>query len=195
MDLLVATTNPNKIKEIVAILSDLPITLKTLRDFPAVDIPEETGATFQANARDKALYYARATGGLTIAEDSGFEVEQLDGDPGVHSARYLRPDASYDERFREIYQRLQARDVTASAARFVCALSMADQDRILFETTDCVEGDLAPAPAGDGGFGYDPIFYFPPYGKTFGQVSPIEKTAVSHRGKAIRALREYLQCT
>jgi XTP/dITP diphosphohydrolase len=193
MELLIATTNPNKIKEIVGILSGLPIALKTLRDFHAVEIPHETGATFQANAREKALYYANATGCLTIAEDSGFEVEQLDGEPGTHSARYLRPDASYDERFREIYKRLQARNVTSSAARFVCALSMADKDRILFETIGSVEGELAPKPAGDGGFGYDPIFYFPPYSKTFGQVSPNEKAAVSHRGKAIRALREYLQ--
>jgi XTP/dITP diphosphohydrolase len=193
MELLIATTNPNKIKEIVGILSGLPIALKTLRDFHAVEIPHETGATFQANAREKALYYANATGCLTIAEDSGFEVEQLDGEPGTHSARYLRPDASYDERFREIYKRLQARNVTSSAARFVCALSMADKNRILFETIGSVEGELAPKPAGDGGFGYDPIFYFPPYSKTFGQASPNEKAAVSHRGKAIRALREYLQ--
>ena len=141
--------------------------------------------------------YAQVTLGRNISDLEQVVLRQrvLDGDPGVQSARYLRPDASYDERFREIYQRLQARKVTASAARFVCALSMADQDRILFETTGSVEGDLAPAPAGDGGFGYDPIFYAPPYGKTFGQVSPREKTAVSHRGKAIRALRDYLQRT
>ena len=195
MELLVATTNPHKTREIIAILAGLPITLRTLRDFPRVESPEETGDTFQANARQKALYYSKATGCLTIAEDSGFEVEQLDGGPGVNSARYLRADATYSERFRAIYERLHARGVTLSAVRFVCGLSMADNDRILFETTGTVEGLLASEPAGDEGFGYDPIFYFPPYGKTFGQVSPDEKAAVSHRGKAIRALRDYLERT
>jgi XTP/dITP diphosphohydrolase len=192
-ELLIATTNPHKIKEIVALLAGLPITLKTLRDFGPIDAPQETGSTFHANARDKALYYARATGCLAMAEDSGFEVEQLGGEPGIHSARFVRDEASYDERFREIYKRLRERNQTTSAARFVCALSMADHDRILFETTGTVEGELAPAPVGDGGFGYDPIFYFPPYGKTFGEVSAEEKAAVSHRGQAIRALRDYLE--
>jgi XTP/dITP diphosphohydrolase len=195
MELLIATTNPNKIREIVGILSGLPITLKTLRDFQPIEIPEETGATFQANAREKALHYANATGCLTIAEDSGFEVEQLGGQPGIHSARYLRPDASYPERFSEIYQQLRARNAPASAAQFVCALAMADRTGIVFETTGSVDGCLASEPVGDEGFGYDPIFYFPPYGKTFGQVSQEQKTAVSHRGKAIRALREHLERT
>jgi XTP/dITP diphosphohydrolase len=193
MDLLIATTNPDKVKEIVGVLSGLPIALKTLRDFHVVEVPHEAGTTFQANAREKALYYANATGCLTVAEDSGFEVDQLNGEPGIHSARYLRPDASYSERFQEIYARLRARSVTSSAARFVCAVAMADQTGIVFESTGSVEGSLAAQPAGDEGFGYDPIFYYPPYGKTFGQVSPSEKAAVSHRGHAIRALREYLQ--
>jgi XTP/dITP diphosphohydrolase len=195
MELLIATTNPNKIKEIAAILSGLPITLKTLRDFHPVDVPDESGTTFEANAREKALHYANATGCLTIAEDSGFEVEQLGGQPGIHSARYLRPDASYLERFSEIYKQLRARSTPSSAARFVCALAMADRTGIVFETTGSVDGCLASEPVGDEGFGYDPIFYFPQYGKTFGQVSQEQKTAVSHRGKAIRALRHHLERT
>ena len=194
-ELLIATTNPHKIREIAPLLADLPITFKTLRDFSPIEAPLETGPTFEANAREKALYYAKATGHLAIAEDSGFEVEQLGGEPGIHSARFVRHEATYDERFQEIYRRLRERNRTTSAARFVCALSMSDNDRILFETTGTVEGELAPTPAGDGGFGYDPIFYFPPYGKTFGEISAQEKAAVSHRGHAIRALREYLHRT
>jgi XTP/dITP diphosphohydrolase len=193
MELLIATTNPDKVKEIVGVLSGLPITLKTLRDFQVVEVPLETGATFQANAREKAVHYANATGCLTVAEDSGFEIDKLNGEPGIHSARYLRPDATYSERFQEIYARLRGRNATSSAARFVCAVAMADRKGIVFESTGSVEGNLAPEPAGDEGFGYDPVFYYPPYGRTFGQVSPSEKAAVSHRGHAIRAVREHLQ--
>ncbi len=193
MELLIATTNPDKLKEIVGVLSGLPITFKTLRDFQVVEVPLETGATFQSNAREKALHYANAAGCLTVADDSGFEIDKLNGEPGIHSARYLRPDATYNERFQEIYARLRARNATSSAARFVCAVAMADRKEIVFESTGSVEGNLAPEPAGDGGFGYDPVFYYPPYGRTFGQVSPSEKAAVSHRGHAIRALREHLQ--
>lgn len=192
MELLIATTNSSKVREIVGVLEGLPITLRTLRDFPPVQPPEESGTTFEANAREKALHYAKATGCATVAEDSGFEVDALNGEPGIYSARYLRADATYPERFSEIYNRLRARDVASSGARFVCALALADKDRLLFETTRMVEGELASAPAGDRGFGYDPILYFPPYGRTFGQVSPEEKAAVSHRGKAFRDLRAHL---
>lgn len=194
-ELLIATTNTDKLREIVSVLDGLPVVLRTLRDFPAIEVPEETGSTFEANARAKALHYAGASGAVTIAEDSGFEVAALDGEPGIYSARYLRPDATYPQRFEEIYTRLRARRAAASAARFVCALAMADQERILFATTGEVNGELAAAPAGTGGFGYDPILYYPPHGRTFGQVSPEEKAAVSHRGQAFRALRAYLANT
>jgi XTP/dITP diphosphohydrolase len=191
--LLIATTNPDKMKELVAVLDGLPITLKTLKDFPDVTIPEERGSTFQENARDKALHYAKATGLLTMAEDSGFEVDELNCEPGLYSARYVRPDATYPERFEKIYSELRKRKVRTSAARFVCALALADARKIKFETKGVVEGQLAAAPAGSGGFGYDPIFCYSPYGKTFGEISPKEKAAVSHRGEAIRALRAHLE--
>lgn len=191
--LLVATTNPHKVREIVGILHGLPISLKTLRDVPGVTIPKETGSTFAENAREKALHYARATGLLTMAEDSGFEIEALDGDPGIYSARYLRPGATYPERFDAIYDELRTRHVKTSAARFVCALALASGEKIEFEARGIVEGQLAARPAGEGGFGYDPIFFYPPYGRTFGEVSPEEKEAVSHRGRAIRALRAHLE--
>jgi XTP/dITP diphosphohydrolase len=130
-----------------------------------------------------------------MAEDSGFEVDALDREPGICSARYLRPDATYPERFEAIYQAVRKRRSGNKAARFVCALALAAGADIVFESEGSVEGELAAQPAGDGGFGYDPIFYYPPYGKTFGEVSPKEKAAVSHRGLAMRALGAYLSST
>jgi XTP/dITP diphosphohydrolase len=195
--LLIATTNPDKLQEIVSILGDLPLDLKTLKDFPDVTIAEEHGVTFAENAREKARHYARATGLLTVAEDSGFEVEALNCEPGIYSARYLRPDATYPERFEAIYKAIGKVDGKKAsenkAARFVCALALASGDDILFETKGVVEGQLADKPSGNGGFGYDPIFCYPPYGKTFAEVSPERKMAVSHRGEAIRALKSHLE--
>ena len=191
-ELLVATTNPGKLREIRRILREVPVTLQTLTDFSKVEAPEETGSSFAENARQKAVYYARATGVPALAEDSGFEVDALNGEPGIYSARYLREDASYDERFDDIFRRVSEKSVSNSSARFVCALAFARGDDILFEARAAVEGTLAPGPAGSNGFGYDPIFFYPPYGKTFGEVSDDEKTAVSHRGQAIRAFRDYL---
>lgn len=191
-EILVATTNAGKLREIRRILHDTPVSLRTLDDFPHVEIPEETGATFAENARQKALHYAGVTGMLTMAEDSGFEVDALNGEPGIYSARYLREDATYDQRFADIYRRARENKSTDRSARFVCALAVAQSGGILFETTASVEGLLAEQPAGLNGFGYDPIFFYSPYGRTFGEVSDEEKTAVSHRGQAMRAFRDYL---
>lgn len=191
-EVLIATTNQGKLHEIERILGDVRITLKTLADFPRVSVPDETGMTFAENARQKALYYARVTGALTLAEDSGFEVDALGREPGIYSARYLREDATYSERFNDIYKRMQERAARDRSARFVCALAVAQGAEIMFETGATVEGVLASAPAGPHGFGYDPVFFYPPYGKTFGETSDDEKTAVSHRGQAMRAFRAYL---
>jgi len=190
--ILVATTNRGKLREITSILRGVPIALKTLDDFPGVRIADETGSSFAENARQKALHYAAVTGMVTMAEDSGFEVDALSGEPGIYSARYLREDATYDERFADIYSRARSSPSTDRAARFVCALAVARGREVLFETAAAVEGLLAEAPAGQNGFGYDPVFFYPPYGRTFGEVSDEEKTAVSHRGQAIRAFRSYL---
>jgi XTP/dITP diphosphohydrolase len=189
---LIATTNPGKVREILRILDGLPHELKTLADFPGIPVPEETGATFAENAAQKARYYAGHTGMLTMAEDSGFEIDALNGDPGIFSARYLREDATYDERFADLYERLRQAGADNRHARFVCALAVANGDEVIFETNAKVEGELAAAPAGPNGFGYDPVFFYPPYARTFGEVSDEEKTAVSHRGQAMRAFREFL---
>jgi XTP/dITP diphosphohydrolase len=191
--LLIATTNPDKLTEIVTILGDLPLELKTLKDFPGVKPADENGTTFAENAREKALHYAKATGVLTMAEDSGFEVDALNCEPGIYSARYLRPDATYAERFDAIYKAVRKKDAQNNAARFVCALALVSGTDIVFETKGVVEGQLADKPSGSGGFGYDPIFCYPAYGKTFAEISRERKTAVSHRGEAIRALKSHLE--
>jgi len=190
--ILIATTSRDKLREMMSVLGELPITFKTLADFAPVEAPEETGLTFQENARLKALYYAKMLGVVTLAEDSGFEVGALNGEPGVYSARYLRPDATYPDRFADIYARLQAKRIDVSPARYVCALCLVDGGQVRFETTGIVDGQLAREPTGTGGFGYDPVFYYPPYGQTFGEVSAEQKLAVSHRGRAIRVFRQYL---
>jgi XTP/dITP diphosphohydrolase len=190
--LLVATTNAGKLREIVGILDGVPITIRTLREFPDVPVADETGTTFAENARQKAWHYASHTGLVTLAEDSGFEVDALNREPGIYSARYLAENATYEARFADIYRRVRESRSQDRHARFACALAVTGTSGIAFETAATVEGLLADAPAGPNGFGYDPIFFYPPYDKTFGQVSETEKTAVSHRGQAIRAFRQFL---
>jgi len=191
--LLIATTNRDKLREIRSLLADAPVELATLSELAPVEEPEESGHTFQENARLKALYYAGRSGMLTVAEDSGLSIDALHGEPGVQSARFLRPDAPYPERFSEILRRLAGHPGQGRAARFVCAIAVARGDHILFETTGTVEGEIAEAPRGSGGFGYDPIFYYPPYGSTLADVTEEAKLHVAHRGKAFRALAEWLR--
>jgi len=188
--LLVATTNAGKLREIRTILADLPLTITTLADYEALPEPEETGETFAANARIKALAYAGATGELTVAEDSGLEIDALDGEPGVRSARFNGE--SYAEKFATIARMLEERGAESSTARFVCALVLTQPDGVVWETTGVVEGRLQLPARGQGGFGYDPIFYYPQYGRTLADVTDAEKAAVSHRGQAFRRLRDYL---
>ena len=194
-----ATTNPNKLREIRALLADVDADIVGLADLPPVEEPDETGTTFEANALLKAQYYDEALGALagpgtlTVAEDSGLVIDALDGEPGVHSARFLRPDASYPERFAEIYRRLAARPNAPRTARFVCALVLVSGGNVLFDTRGVVEGEIAPAPRGERGFGYDPIFLYPAYGHTLAEVTDEQKRAVAHRGHAFRALAAWLQ--
>jgi len=190
--LLVATTNAGKVREIRELLADIPYELVGLDRLPPIAPPEETGRTFAENARAKALYYAAAAGELTVAEDSGLEIDALDGAPGVESARFGGTDTTYPQKFELIYQQLRERGAASSTARFVCALAVARNGRIEFEATGSVEGAIAPEPSGAGGFGYDPIFFYPPFGCTLAEVAAERKSAVSHRGNAFRQLRAYL---
>ncbi len=188
--LVVATTNRHKLIEIARLLDRLDWTVEAIAAYSPGPAPEETGRTFAENARLKALHYGALAPHLTVADDSGLEIDGLDGEPGVHSARFNG--ATYAEKFEAIYTRLRERRALASPARFVCALAAAEQDRIVFEATGTIEGRIADKPAGRAGFGYDPIFFYPPYGCTLAEVSAERKAAVSHRGEAFRKLREYI---
>jgi XTP/dITP diphosphohydrolase len=201
--LLVATTNADKAREIAFLLRDTGVSLLTLADGPTVADPVETGETFEANARLKAEYYdaevapairaARPrTRILTVAEDSGLAIDALDGEPGVYSARFLSPTASYPERFAAIQARLAARPAAPRTARFVCALAVVEHGRLLFHTRGTVEGLIAHDARGSAGFGYDPIFEYPPLGRTLAEVTEGEKLAVAHRGHAFRSLASWL---
>jgi XTP/dITP diphosphohydrolase len=201
--LLVATTNANKAREIAFLLRDAPVSLLTLRDGPAVAEPVETGDTFEANARLKAAYYDDAVAValraarpsipiLTVAEDSGLAIDALDGEPGVYSARFLSPSATYPERFAAIQARLAERAAAPRTARFVCALAVVDQGRLVFETRGTIEGVIARDARGGAGFGYDPIFEYPPFGRTLAEVPEADKLAVAHRGHAFRSLATWL---
>ena len=187
--LLVATTNPGKLREIRDIMAGLDVELRSLTDLPAVDEPEEDGATFAENARAKALYYAQATGLLAVADDSGLEVDALDGAPGVYSARF--PGDTFEQKFANLFRMLDERGADGSTARFVCALAVAGPQGVVFEARGLVEGRITREPRGTGGFGYDPIFFYPPFGKTLAEIEPADKARVSHRGEAFRQLRGF----
>ena len=190
--LVLATTNPGKVREIRSVLTGAPVSLAVLDDFPPVPEPEETGQTFADNALLKARYYARAVGLPTVAEDSGLVIDALDGRPGVASARY--PGATYPEKFAGLYREL-ATHPRPWHARFVCSLAFVrpEAPEPLFTCEETVEGEIAPGPRGPYGFGYDPIFYYPPYGSTLGEVADDKKLAVAHRGKAFRQFRAWLE--
>lgn len=194
--LLIATTNRDKLREIQRLLADVPIEIVALDPAAGIEAPEETGRTFEENARAKALYYAAlgpTPDDLTLAEDSGLEIDALGGAPGVASARYGGADAPYSRKFDLIYEALGGVPDAKRTARFVCAMALVRGSEVLCETRGTVEGRIAAKPAGHGGFGYDPIFFYPPYGRTLAEVSEEDKLAVAHRGEAVRALRPFLQ--
>lgn len=188
--LVAATTNRHKLAEITRILDGIGHAVRPLAACAAGSAPEENGRTFAENARLKALHYGRLAPHLTVADDSGLVIDGLDGAPGIRSARF--DGGTYPEKFDAIYARLRARGALASPARFVCAVAASEGGRIVFEATGTIEGRIADAPAGDAGFGYDPIFFYPPYGCTLAEVDAGRKAAVSHRGRAFRKLRAFL---
>ena len=200
MDVLIATTNTNKLREIRPLLADGPVRLLTLADFAPIGEPDESAATYWQNARLKAYGYARAVlsapadrAPLVVAEDSGLEIDALDGAPGVHSARFLGNGVSYPDRFAELYRRLAAVPRKGWTARFVTALTAVYRDAIVFETETVIEGRIAPQPAGQHGFGYDPIFYYEPLRKTTAEMTIEDKCSVSHRARAFRDFARWLR--
>jgi XTP/dITP diphosphohydrolase len=200
--ILLATTNPHKVEEIRAILAPLGIAIRSLDSLASVpEEPEEDEMTFQGNARLKARYYAGKTGLTCLAEDSGLEVDALSGAPGVHSARYSgtagtraeRDRANNEKLLRELSAFSTAASTAARTARFVCAMSVARPDgSLVAEAIGTYDGEIAEAPRGENGFGYDPLLYLPDVRRTSAELSAAEKNARSHRGKAARSLAALL---
>ncbi|MFP4104883.1 MAG: XTP/dITP diphosphatase [Phycisphaerae bacterium] len=198
--LVLATGNPGKIREMRRVLSDLRLEIKSLADFG--DVPEaiEDGETFAENARKKALHYAEQTGHWCLADDSGLAVDALDGRPGVHSARYAADRVESDRRDdidqannEKLLEELRDIPDEQRTARFVCYLAFAEPGAVLLETRGTVEGRIGYEPAGENGFGYDPLFYLPDRACTTAQLLPEEKNAISHRGKAVRRFADLLE--
>ena len=197
-EILIATTNPGKVKEIQSCLGS-GFKMLSLNDCKVNVEIEENGNTFEENSRIKATGYAKITGHITIADDSGLEIDALNGEPGIHSARFSGPKEKGGERtlidHRNIAKVLELlKDVPEEKrqARFVCSLCMANPKEIILETKGTLEGIIIEKEIGDNGFGYDPIFYIPDLNKTVAQLSNEQKNQVSHRGKAIKKLKEKL---
>jgi len=189
---VVATRNRGKLQEIAAILEGLPFSVRGLDEFPEAPAVEETGSTFEENASLKALAAAQATGHLVLADDSGLEVEALDGRPGVLSARYGGEGAGDDGLCRKVLAELSGVARERRQARFVCVVAAARPTGILWTTKGTCSGYITGVMRGTGGFGYDPVFLYPPLGRTFAELTATEKNAVSHRGRAFRQARQRL---
>lgn len=191
--LLIATTNPGKVHEIRALLAGLPAELRDLTSYPTLPEPAEDGSTFEANARIKALYYARHSGLLTLADDSGLEVACLGGAPGVHSARFAglpRDDAANNAKLVGLLKDVPFEQRTAC---FRCCAAVADAGAVLAVAEGRVDGLILDAPRGSHGFGYDPHFHIPELNRTTAELEPELKNRISHRGRALAALAPRLR--
>jgi XTP/dITP diphosphohydrolase len=187
-----ASTNPGKLSEFRMAASDA-FAIEPLPAISGIPACQETGSTFEENAIEKALYYGQYTDGLLFAEDSGLEVDALGGEPGVFSARYAGPNATDDANNRLVLEKMGA--AIDRAARFVCVIALVRAGSVLRTFRSVVEGEVLLEPRGSNGFGYDPLFYYPPFGCGFGEVAREQKQAVSHRGAALRQLTEFLRNT
>lgn len=190
-----ATTNPGKFAEVQAFLSRLPIRMRSLRDLESPPAVVEDGATFEANALKKARTLANFSGLLTLADDSGLEVDALGGAPGIFSARYCGEEGNDDKNNRQLLRALAGVAGGRRTGRFVCALALCAPDASVMSdwtVRESCEGVIALEPKGVNGFGYDPLFFYPPFGKTFGEIARESKVTVSHRGKALKELVEAL---
>ena len=192
-ELLIATRNQGKVVEIAQLLSGLPVKTRSLREFPHLDEVEETGASFEENATLKARFCAEETGLLTLADDSGLEVEALSGAPGIYSARYAGPDATDAERVSRLLDELAATGDAERRAQFVCALALvhAGSEHVQLFRGIC-RGRIAAGPRGAGGFGYDPVFIPDGHERTFGELPAEVKNLISHRARALQQAQTYL---
>ena len=186
--LVIATRNSGKSAEIRDLLTDFSVQIKNLDDFGPIAEVEEDGCTFDDNAYKKASFTARVLGIPALADDSGLVVEALGGAPGVFSARYAGENATDEQRYRKLLAEMKGK--TNRRAAFKCVISIAVPGGPALTYEGRCAGEIAEEPAGQNGFGYDPIFYYPPLKKTFGQLTREEKSYISHRGKALRELRD-----
>ena len=184
--ILLASSNPGKLREYRRLAGESAIELELIPDFGKLPAFEESAPTFAENSAGKALHYSRFVGEAVLADDSGLVVPALGGGPGVHSARYAGADASDADRVRKLLREMEDKGGQERRARFVCATAIARQGRVLAVVSDSVEGVLTPEPRGENGFGYDPIFFFGELGRTFAEMPAEEKDIHSHRGKAFR---------
>lgn len=191
--MIFATGNMGKLKEIKDILGDIGEEIISMKD-AGIDVDiEENGSTFEENAIIKAKAIMELTGQIVLADDSGLEVDALNKEPGIYSARYMGVDTSYDIKNRNIIERLEGVEGDDRSARFVCAIAAAFPDGEVIVTRGTIEGIIAKEPAGENGFGFDPIVYVPEYGMTTGQMAPEQKNQISHRGKALMEMKKILK--
>lgn len=193
MKIVFATGNEGKMKEVRMILADLGLEVLSMKE-AGIDISiEEDGLTFEENAVIKAkAVQARVPEAIVLADDSGLEVDYLDRQPGVYSARYMGEDTPYEVKNAAIIRKLSGVSGDERSARFVCAIAAALPGGRILTTQGTIEGEIAHKPAGEEGFGYDPIFYVPDFHATTAELSPEQKNAVSHRGRALRAMKKKL---
>lgn len=190
---IVATQNKDKVKEIKAVLNDLPVEVKTMGEI-GIDMDiEENGTTFEENAIIKAEALTKYTDAIVIADDSGLEIDYLNKEPGVYSARYLGKDTPYTEKNQIILERLEGVEAEKRTARFVCAIAMAMKGKETLTAVETIEGQIGYKAEGTNGFGYDPIFYVPELNKTTASLTLEEKNQISHRAKALRVMKEKIK--
>jgi XTP/dITP diphosphohydrolase len=190
--LLLATTNPGKAKEMRAFLSQLPFEVFSLSDAGISERFIETGKTFLENARGKSQFYSQFWDGLTLGEDSGLNIDYLNGAPGIFSARYSGPQADDEKNIQKVLKKMKNVPDEKRQAQFVSSMVLSKREDVMTEIQESAEGFITHRKIGNHGFGYDPIFFFPALNKTFAELEPEQKIEVSHRGKSLKQLKAFL---
>jgi len=191
--LLIATANQGKTAEIKTYLADLPIEVLSLSEINVREFFQEEGQTFLENARGKSLFYSRNWEDLILGEDSGLEVDFLRGAPGILSARFSDPDATDEKNIDKVLSLMEGVPFEKRQARFVSCMVLSRRGEILAAIREDVRGFITREKSGESGFGYDPIFFYPPLNTTFANLTPAEKNNISHRGRALKRLKDYLE--